>query len=340
MHKQVASKSIARPFYTQQFKSSFFKGTFLKVSWATYDNLNPRKTMEDRVQTSSFKWWGIPCDLATLYDGHGGAWYVDRFRVAFSRAMETGLPQKMEKTTFKQMNSIGQHAAIIKFIQNLVLKVDASLKEEALRRKNTSGTTFLMAFWMEGIGLFIGNLGDSHAITLDDAQRLTQDHNVKSKEAVADLEKRGGVLKQIDGKGPFRTEGSLLLTAALGNFHINEGILLKTVPIKSYLPDSAFVTFFSSGKYPFIFSSDGILDVLSPTELGSLAVKAKTTSEFLELATKAALERGATDNFSMMAFYTEKSQKDLDTSRSMDTSEDEAYSALVRSDTKPLNQET
>ncbi|XP_073011012.1 probable protein phosphatase 2C 41 [Typha latifolia] len=150
------------------------------------------------------------------------------------------------------------------------------------------GSTAVTAILMNGMKLWIANVGDSRAVLLKGGEvlQMTTDHEPNAERA--SIERRGGFVSNIPGDVP-RVNGQLAVSRAFGD-----------KALKLHLgsdPDLRFEDI-SADTELLILASDGLWKVMTNHEVVDLVRKTKDPQAAAKQLTAEALNRNSTDDIS------------------------------------------
>uniref|UniRef100_A0A7S1XHN3 PPM-type phosphatase domain-containing protein n=1 Tax=Erythrolobus australicus TaxID=1077150 RepID=A0A7S1XHN3_9RHOD len=214
-----------------------------------------------------------------VYDGHGGRAAVEivvsALHAAFERELERGHP--VERAFFEAYSS-----------------VDALLEEQKCYLVGTTSVTCYVCVDADGKRvLYTANVGDARAVLCYEngrVQRLSYDH--KADDAAE--------LRRISDSGGFvaakRVNGVLAVSRALGDHALKNVVICAPHVTKQPLEEEGLVL---------VLACDGLWDVVSDEEIAKLLndkrrARALDAHQMSKKLVKTALERGSTDNISVL----------------------------------------
>lgn len=162
-----------------------------------------------------------------------------------------------------------------------------------LRQHTTSGTT-AATLWITLRGVWYAHVGDARIVLVrgGEAHRLTRDHKVRDPQEFARLQGLGARFW-----GPYVVLPSgegLAVARALGDPAFAR-FVIPTPDVGFLAPPQTGITL--------IVACDGLWDVLSDTEAGAIATGSDTPQEAADALLRAALERGTTDNVTVIVVH-------------------------------------
>ncbi|MDP1719148.1 MAG: PP2C family protein-serine/threonine phosphatase, partial [bacterium] len=185
------------------------------------------------------------------------------------------------------------------------------------------GTTAVVAFF-EGEKLLVANVGDARAVLVenDSFERLSKDHKPNDPEEMDRIKKAGGEvtrmkvyklkgkIHRIDfdnraeqqklakqeaeyvGSEPFRINGEIAMSRALGDQRYKDGLVIADPDIKTVEV--------SPGDKKLILACDGVWDVITDEEAAGLVRGESDPQKAAEILKNKAIENGSKDNISVI----------------------------------------
>ncbi|EME29786.1 Protein phosphatase 2C homolog 1 [Galdieria sulphuraria] len=253
-------------------------GAVHSVGFAEEANHRFRPTMEDaHVVVDEFA--GNNKDaFFGVYDGHGGRAAVEVIEMILHKFLE----EELEKT--KGADPAGALA-------KAYLRADKILEEKHFLYVGATAVTCYIKSYPERRVLFCANVGDSRAVLSRNgkATRLSYDHKASDALEVDRITKDGGfiIMKRVNGV--------LSVSRALGD-HAMKSVVIGEPHVTSE-------TLTADDKF-LILACDGLWDVVEDQEVVNfvqhLHVNGLDVQSISERLVRLALDRGSTDNISVM----------------------------------------
>merc|ERR1711934_4584 len=259
------------------------KPTSIKALGVSCDrNARHRRTMEDaHVYIDGFGDVEHQGYFA-IYDGHGGKAAVE---LVAKRLHEVFLEElnNVENSESEEVKDAGISGAY----ERAYLRTDEEIQTAEILY---SGTTTVSAFLRrEGDvrKLYISNCGDARAVLSrgGTAQRLTKDHKATDDEEVKRIEAVGGFV------AGGRVNGILAVARSLGDRAMKQYVSGEPYTADYVLNDD---------DTHLILACDGVWDVIQDQEAVDLIKEYNTCEEASKALLIAALNKGSTDNISVM----------------------------------------
>ena len=267
-----------------------------RVAVSSHMNARCRRTMEDAHRVvDAFD--GVPTQgYFAVYDGHGG------------RGIVEFIEHQLEKNVASELKFDEGNRTEEECLTSAFLITDIESKRAGLKVSGSTAVVCLVREVPDAAGgapirrAFLANAGDSRAVVARrsgsgglTAERLTVDHKPSEE----------GEAKRIQDAGGFVLRGRVLGMLAVTRSFGDHG-LKKFVPARPYTNSFDIV---SSDETPFIIlACDGLWDVMTDEE--AVAFVAAWTgagpdarADVAEALLHAALERGTTDNVTVMVVY-------------------------------------
>eukprot|EP01125_Pyxidicula_operculata_P017276 TRINITY_DN6045_c2_g2_i2.p1 TRINITY_DN6045_c2_g2~~TRINITY_DN6045_c2_g2_i2.p1 ORF type:complete len:579 (-),score=180.95 TRINITY_DN6045_c2_g2_i2:103-1839(-) len=256
---------------------------------AQYHDKGQRPTMEDSVQVIEGFIPDSPCSLFLgVFDGHSGC--------KCSQFVSSELPKEMTKL-------FGETNDILDVMQQSFMTTDDLWLEQARKEKWEEGSTGLCLI-LKNNTLYIANTGDCRALLCQGGNvvQLTKDHKPDDPAEKERIIKQGGHV--IGG----RIEAKIGVSRSFGDYLFKEPDrnLMTCAPETSYQvlnPECEFIVLGCDGLYDEISNEDIIKFVKE-----RLDTKVPVSDVCKEIV-KEALERGSTDNISVVIVKFEKKFK-------------------------------
>jgi len=226
---------------------------------------------------------------AEIYDGHGGN---EAAKIASSMLT----PYFMDAWAKELEKPLKDRRSECQLLREAYLSVDAHLVE----RDNRSGTT-AANLYLIGDRFLAANAGDTRVMmgTKKGFSFLTKDHKPDLPEEKARIERLGG---RVLSYGAPRVEGVLAMSRALGDTGLKPYVSSEPRIVEGYLG--------KENDYA-ILACDGVWDVLAADALMQIvrtAIDPGRASK--EISTKA-LDRGSTDNITVIVLDLREYTKEL-----------------------------
>lgn len=244
---------------------------------------------------------GCVAGLFAVFDGHGGA------------TISEALPPLLPKTLATAMGAIGDAgsavaSALAEAVEAAFVEADEELRRSLeLSAAERCGSTCAMCITLpQGGGLYrviLANLGDSRALLYrprGDLEHLvsTRDHKPDVPSEKKRIRAAGGYVVPGDDAQPARVDAVLATSRAFGNFRFKDAAQTPGTRKVISVPDVS--VFEAQAGDVLVLATDGVLDVLSSSEVITLAVKGlKPAGDAVEAAADvvwAALQANTQDN--------------------------------------------
>jgi len=255
------------------------------------DTMGKRPSMEDDMAIVGNLRDRDDEDFVAVFDGHGG------------REVSTYAAKNLYKVLSKHLD-LNKNPK--ESIRDSFFEINDLIKNEDLR----GGSTALIAFF-NSTKCYVANAGDSRAVLCkgDKAIRLSIDHKPDDPAEETRIKNAGGtVTKQVNrqGKTISRVNGMLAVSRALGDTFL--------LPYVTPEPDIKEIDISSSQNQLLILACDGLWDVVTDEEALSIATSAADPEEAATKLRDSALQKGSTDNISVIVIKlppssTEKSKE-------------------------------
>ncbi len=244
------------------------------IRYGIAETIGSRREMEDAHSVREEEGSGLFC--AEVYDGHAGS-------LAASIASEVLTPYFLRR--LREGGSTGGNGFMAEALRQAYLATDRQIVD----RGTESGTAAATLYLYNG-GFLAANVGDVRIVLKEGgrAVALTTDHKPDLPEEAARIEALGGRVVCLDVP---RLEGSLAMSRALGD-----------APLKPFVTPEPRIAQGVLGRKDdlAIIACDGIWDVLTSDEAVALALRARETEEAARLLQTTAVERGSTDNITVI----------------------------------------
>lgn len=225
-------------------------------------------------------------NMLGIYDGHGGT-FVSEF-------LERNLPKFYCNKSFQLPFSEEYHCELFDLLQKKILEN---------KKGYVCGSTCLLNLMYkfgDEIHMNIINLGDCRLVIVyanGDFKQVTTDHKPDHPNEKNRLEMMGGEIYK-DSEGTIRI-GDLSLSRAFGDG--------DNLPYISQKPDVYYKRITSQTKYV-VMGCDGLWDVINNQDLFSIlnGLKTKGSTNLAADLAQLALEKGTTDNVSIIIVEMEK----------------------------------
>ena len=237
------------------------------------ETIGRRRKMED-AHTAVEDFGGNPDQsFFAIYDGHGGNGGAD---FAARRLHENLLDQLTQGEDPKEALRLSY------------IFTDVDMEQAAV----SGGTTAITAF-IKGDRMYVANAGDARAVLNRDgrALRLSHDHKADDEEEKRRIEIGGGKVTPATADDVARVNDSLAIARALGDSR--EDPLIIPDP---YIREEKL----APGDNFLILACDGVWDVISDQEAVDLIKNEPDIQKAAEILKNRALEKGSTDNISVM----------------------------------------
>jgi protein phosphatase 1L len=251
------------------------KSNVAVVRYGVADTIGSREQMEDAHAIWSEQEMGFLG--AEVYDGHAGslaAQIAARKLVSYFVGAETG-------TTLGG----GPPSLTAEALREAYLAVDREIVASGTESGAAAAT-----FYVQGQRFLAANVGDSRIVVAEggNAVELTLDHRPDLPEERARIEALGGKVISLDMA---RVQGMLAMSRALGD-----------APLKPFVTPEPRIAEGSLGRSDelAVIACDGLWDVLTSEEAITMALTAAAPDEAARLLREAALERGSTDNITVV----------------------------------------
>ena len=233
-------------------------------------------------------------NLFSIYDGHGGSWV--------SKYLEANIPNYYMNKKFVPPFDEEFHIKVFSLIQSELLKNPLGY---------SNGSTCLLNIMYKdksngSIIMNVVNLGDSRMTIVNSkgiSWAITKDHKPDDTIEEARLKRMGGEIYK-DSDSIYRI-GDLSLSRAFGDG--------DNSPYISQKPDVFNISFTPDMKYV-IMACDGLWDVVESDKIGVVIeniLKKNTPSNLAVELANWALEKGSTDNISIIIIEIIQSKKSL-----------------------------
>jgi protein phosphatase 1L len=244
------------------------------IRYGIAETIGSRREMEDAHSVREEEESGLFC--AEVYDGHAGS-------LAASIASEVLTPYFLRR--LREGGSTGGNGFMAEALRQAYLATDRQIVD----RGTESGAAAATLYLYNG-GFLAANVGDVRIVLKEGgrAVALTTDHKPDLPEEAARIEALGGRVVSLDVP---RLEGSLAMSRALGD-----------APLKPFVTPEPRIAQGVLGRKDdlAIIACDGIWDVLTSDEAVALALRAREAKEAARLLQTTAVERGSTDNITVI----------------------------------------
>eukprot|EP00435_Cladocopium_sp_Y103_P013409 s1594_g3.t1 len=237
--------------------------------------------------------------LFAVCDGHGGA------------TVSEALPPLLPKTLAAALGATGDAGsatAVAEAVEAAFVDADEELRRslEVSAAERCGSTCAMCMTWPRGGGLYrvmLANLGDSRALLYrhrGDLEHLvsTRDHKPDVPSEKKRIRAAGGYVVPGDDAQPARVDAVLATSRAFGNFRFKDAAQTPGTRKVSPVPDVSILE--AKAGDVLVLATDGVLDVLSSSEVIALAVQGlKPTGDAVEAAADvvwAALQANTQDN--------------------------------------------
>ena len=230
-----------------------------------------------------------PINMLGIYDGHGGT-FVSEF-------LEKNLPKFYCNKSFQLPFSEEYHYELFEFLQKKILE------NERGYRCGSTCLLNLMYKYGDEIHMNIINLGDCRLVIVysnGEYKQVTTDHKPDDPKEKQRLELMGGEIYR-DSEGTIRI-GDLSLSKAFGDG--------DNLPYISQKPDVFYKRITSLSKYV-VMGCDGLWDVINNEDLFGILnrFKSKGSTNLAKDLAELALEKGTTDNVSIIIIELDNTKK-------------------------------
>jgi serine/threonine protein phosphatase PrpC len=228
-----------------------------------------------------------------VYDGHGG-------RQAAQLAAEMLTPHFLHSWQRDLERPAGNAIPLALLLRVAYCDVDRFILDKGMRSGTTAATFYIMAE-----RFLAANAGDTRIVigTKGGASQLTIDHKPNLPEEIARIENLGGQVITLDIP---RVMGMLAVSRSLGDGYLKPFIGCEPRVVEGHLG--------AENDYA-IIACDGVWDVLQPEETMKLARKAGDPQAGAERIKIRALEKGSTDNITVLVLdlrgHTKRLQRKL-----------------------------
>eukprot|EP00762_Andalucia_godoyi_P002930 ANDGO_04113.mRNA.1 Protein phosphatase 2C homolog 1 len=251
-----------------------------EVGFAEEQNARFRRTMEDAHTIKQPFNKDHNAAFLAIYDGHGGE---EVARMA-STILDVHVQTHLDK-----------NKSPLEALQQAHLDTDADLKKSH-DKFSLTGSTSAVAY-VRGRSVYAGNVGDARVVLLPErdgtAVRMTVDHKGSLESEALRVRENGGLV--LNG----RVNAMLLVTRALGDFGLKKWVIAEPHVQEARITGPGGVL---------VVACDGVWDVMEDQEVCELIVKARdqkkmSATEAAQYIMKCSLERGSTDNISIIVAY-------------------------------------
>jgi serine/threonine protein phosphatase PrpC len=260
----------------------------MNITYGVSEETGFRSHMEDAhaiYKDAERKFFG-----AEIYDGHGG-------RESAEIASRMLTPYFMHAWTKESEKPLQDRRNECQLLREAYLSVDAHLIE----RGTTSGTTAASLYIIDDRFL-AANVGDTRIIigAGKGFSFLTKDHKPDLPEEKARIERLGG---RVLFYGAPRVEGVLAMSRALGDTGLKPYVSSEPRIVEGYLG--------KENDYA-ILACDGLWDVFLPDDTMQIVRTIIDPRAASEEITKKAIDRGSTDNITVVVLDLREYTKGLD----------------------------
>ena len=244
------------------------------IRYGIAETIGSRREMEDTHSVRDEEESGLFC--AEVYDGHSGS-------LAAAIASKVLTPYFLRR--LREGGSTGGNGFVAQALREAYLATDRQIVD----RGTESGAAAATLYLRDG-GFLAANVGDVRIVLKEGgrAVALTTDHKPDLPEETARIEALGGRVISLDVP---RVEGFLAMSRALGD-----------APLKPFVtPEPRIAEGVLGRKNDLaIIASDGMWDVLTSDEAVTLAYRAGEPAEAARILQATAVERGSTDNITVI----------------------------------------
>lgn len=241
------------------------------IRYGVADTIGSREQMEDAHAIRDEQEMGFLG--AEVYDGHAGS-------LAAQIAARRLVSYLVRANPGGGLPSLTAEA-----LREAYLAVDREIVASGTESGAAAAT-----FYVQGQRFLAANAGDSRIVVAEggNAIELTLDHRPDLPEERARIEALGGKVITLDMA---RVQGMLAMSRALGD-----------APLKPFVTPEPRIAEGSLGRSDelAVIACDGLWDVLTSGEAITMALTAATPDEAARLLRDAALERGSTDNITVI----------------------------------------
>ncbi len=254
----------------------------MDISWGISEEIGFRPTMEDE-----HAFYEDPSRFffsAEIYDGHGG-------RQPAQIAAEMLTPWFLHAWARQEERPLRERRDEADILREAYLAVD----EHLVGRRVQAGTCAVQLYII-GERFLAANVGDSRVIIGTDRGTavLTDDHKPDATAERFRIEALGGSVVTL---GVPRVEGILAISRALGDACLKPYVSAEPRIAEGLLGSENDVA---------VLACDGVWDVLSPGEVVDAARRGGTPVESAEEISHTALDRGSTDNITVIVLNLRK----------------------------------
>lgn len=237
----------------------------------------------------------LDVNITAVFDGHGGKEWADYTK----NSMIESLQRSIHIFNASELTNTNIYNALK--IAFSCLNWNAKNQEQYPAQSLRSGTTANVALMIDGV-LWLANVGDSSAILVDPAtgvaERITEDAKPDFDKYRQSVEARGGKVIVYWSRSCLRmvnrVQGRLAFATALGdNEEPFNGSVAPVPEVTRIGPDEY------KGK-TLVQVSDGILDVMTVSDIGKIVQDTCTAEEAATRLVKAALELLSQDNMTAL----------------------------------------
>lgn len=238
------------------------------------EELNPRhrRTMEDGHCIIDRYCNDDSCGYFAIYDGHGGRQAVDHVQETLHERL---------------LDELRKSQSVREALDNAYKIVDDELKEKEIMYNGTTAISCLIRMEDGVRKLYAANAGDARIVLCRGGKpiRLTYDHKASDEQEAKRIQNTGGFVAYN------RVNGILSVTRALGDHAMKEWVLGTPYHSESLLtPEDTLV----------ILACDGLWDVFSDKDAVEFAMTIADAQLCSQKLLEKALEKGSTDNISVM----------------------------------------
>jgi serine/threonine protein phosphatase PrpC len=259
----------------------------MDISWGISEEIGFRPTMEDE-----HAFYEDPDRFffsAEIYDGHGG-------RQPAQIAAEMLTPWFLHAWARQGERPLRERRVEAEILREAYLAVD----EHLVGRRVQAGTC-VVQLYIIGERFLAANVGDSRVVigTGQGAAVLTDDHKPDATAERYRIEALGGSVVTL---GVPRVEGILAISRALGDSCLKPYVSAEPRIAEGVLGSENDVA---------VLACDGVWDVLSPGEVIDAARQGRTPVKGAEEISRSALDRGSTDNITVIVLDLRKHTSSL-----------------------------
>ena len=215
---------------------------------------------------------------AEIYDGHGGKEAAEITSRMLTPYFMHAWAKEFEKPLKDRRNEC-------ELLREAYLSVDAHLVETDVKSGTTAANLYII-----GDRLLVANAGDTRVIigTGNGFSLLTKDHKPDLPEERARIESLGG---RVISYGVPRVEGILAMSRALGDTGLKPYVTSEPRIVEGYPGEE--------NDYA-VLACDGVWDALTPDEVIEIVRTVVDPRAASEEISKMALNRGSTDNITVI----------------------------------------